>query len=412
MYSRGAMSMPGSETALEELLSRILGDLIQEGLVAKVADDLYVGGDTPSELYDNWVSVIERLSHNRLALSATKTIIAPKTTTVLGWIWSAGELKASPHRISTLTGCSRPENVKSLHSYLGAYKSLERDIPNCSAYLAPLERLATGKLSQDVILWSNETEEAFYASQKHLHQNQSITIPRPGDQLWLITDGAVKNPGLGSTLYVQRHGKIRVAGYYSAKLKERQTSWIPCEIEALSIAASIQHFSPFFVQSQRRACVLTDSKPCVQAYGKLLKGNFSYSMRITTFLSAASRFNVRIQHLSGSSNLPADFACRNAPDCLQPNCQVCQFINELQSVSVVNKVNVEDIFKGSSEMPFISRPAWLSIQAECPEVRNLWQLSHFKSHAISQWKTDNASRRTQTPWFLMESQPQQQTHAE
>ena len=50
IYTRCVMGMPGSETALEELMHRVLGELIQEGIVAKIADDLYCGGDTPEEL--------------------------------------------------------------------------------------------------------------------------------------------------------------------------------------------------------------------------------------------------------------------------------------------------------------------------------------------------------------------------
>ena len=50
VYARSAMGMPGSETALEELMSRVLGDLLKEGIVAKIADDLYCGGNSPSEL--------------------------------------------------------------------------------------------------------------------------------------------------------------------------------------------------------------------------------------------------------------------------------------------------------------------------------------------------------------------------
>ena len=41
VYTRSAMGMPGSETALEEMMCRILGDLIQEGCVTKLADDLH-----------------------------------------------------------------------------------------------------------------------------------------------------------------------------------------------------------------------------------------------------------------------------------------------------------------------------------------------------------------------------------
>ena len=44
VYIRCAMGMPRSETALEELMCRVLGDLL-EGVVAKIADDLYCGGD-------------------------------------------------------------------------------------------------------------------------------------------------------------------------------------------------------------------------------------------------------------------------------------------------------------------------------------------------------------------------------
>ena len=35
------MGMPGSETAFEELTCRVLGDLLEEGVVVKLADDLY-----------------------------------------------------------------------------------------------------------------------------------------------------------------------------------------------------------------------------------------------------------------------------------------------------------------------------------------------------------------------------------
>ena len=47
VYTRSAMETPGSETCLEELMSRVQGELIQEGCVAKIADDLYVGGNSP-----------------------------------------------------------------------------------------------------------------------------------------------------------------------------------------------------------------------------------------------------------------------------------------------------------------------------------------------------------------------------
>ena len=49
-YTRCAMGMPGSETALEKLMCRIVGDLLEEDVVAKIADNLYCGVETPDEL--------------------------------------------------------------------------------------------------------------------------------------------------------------------------------------------------------------------------------------------------------------------------------------------------------------------------------------------------------------------------
>lgn len=55
------MGMPGSETAPDELMSRVLGDLLEEGIVAKIADDLYCGGNSPGELLLNRKRVLKIL---------------------------------------------------------------------------------------------------------------------------------------------------------------------------------------------------------------------------------------------------------------------------------------------------------------------------------------------------------------
>ncbi|VDH95913.1 Hypothetical predicted protein [Mytilus galloprovincialis] len=90
VYTRCAMGMPGSETALEELMCRIVGDFLQKGCVAKLADDLFCGGNTPEELLYNWECVLQSLQKSGICLSPSKTVICPKSITILGWIWSQG----------------------------------------------------------------------------------------------------------------------------------------------------------------------------------------------------------------------------------------------------------------------------------------------------------------------------------
>ena len=375
VYTRSAMGMPGSETALEELMCRVLGDFLQEGCAAKLADDLYCGGDTPQELITNWSRILDALAQCNLRLSATKTVICPKTTTILGWIWTQGSLSASPHRIAALSSCHPPETVKGLRSFIGAYKVLSRVLPHCSQLVDPLESSLANLPSHAHVQWDESLLQKFKSAQDALHSHKSIVLPRASDQLWIVTDGSVTKRGLGATLYVTRQDRLHLAGFYSSKLRKHQVTWLPCEIEALSIAAAVKHFSPFLIQSKHRAGVLTDSQPCVQAVNKLCRGEFSASPRVTSFLTTVSRYQVSLQHLAGNANLPSDFASRNAPDCNQPQCQICSFIHE-QEGSVVRGISTQEVLDNTKRLPFTSRPAWFCIQNECPDLRRV--CAHLK----------------------------------
>ena len=111
VYTRCAMGMPGSETALEELMCRVLGDCLHDGIIAKLAGDLYCGADTPEELLQNWKRVLSSLQKAGLCLSPSKTLICPRSTTILGWTWTQGKLSASCHKIAALAACKLPETV-------------------------------------------------------------------------------------------------------------------------------------------------------------------------------------------------------------------------------------------------------------------------------------------------------------
>ena len=388
VYARSAMGMPGSETALEELLCRILGDLLQEGSVAKLADDIYCGGNTIVELQQNVKRLLQCFANSGLRLSATKTTICPTSTTILGWIWNMGTIRASPHRIATLGSCEAPTTVKVMRASVGAYKMLARVIPGCSALLAPFDNAIGGRQSSEHIVWTDSLRKAFNHAQDSLHTNKAIKLPRPSDQLWLVTDGSSKQYGLGATLYVMRAGKLELAGFFSAKLRGRQTTWLPCDIEALSIAAAVKHFSPYIVQSSYTASILTDSKPCAQAHEKLCRDEFSVSPRVSTFLSVVSRYQATVRHLAGSANVPSDFASRNAPTCLEQQCQVCTFDRQMEESVVLQRVTTNDVTSGRARLLFTSRSAWLGIQAECPDLRRT--LSHLAQGTRPSKKITNA----------------------
>lgn len=119
-------------------------------------------------------------------MSASKTVFAPRKTTILGWIWQQGTLSASPHRTATLASSEMPTKVKAMRSFLGTYKVLSRVIPGCSSLLALLEEAIGGMDSKEVISWSDEQVGAFQRVQQALQDTKTTHIPHPKDTLWII----------------------------------------------------------------------------------------------------------------------------------------------------------------------------------------------------------------------------------
>lgn len=379
VYTRGAMGMPGTETALEELLCRVLGNLITEGGVTKIADDLYAGADTPEELVKIWEKVLTAMEQNGLRLSPTKTVCCPSSVTILGWIWSNGTLQASPHRISALAATDPPSTVRGLRSFIGSYKSISKVVKLYSDILSPLEEVVGGKNSSDKINWTDSLVNAYKYSQEQLSNLKTLTLPRRSDQLQLVTDAASSKSGIAATLYVIRNGRPLVAGFFNSKLRPHQVNWLPCEDEALCIGAAVKFFAQDIINSNHQTVVLTDSMPCVQAYNKLCKGQFSASSRVATFLSIVSRFHVKVSHIKGSDNIISDFASRNPLDCLDSSCQVCKFIREMED-SVVREVTVKDLLNTNMAVPFSSRTSWHEMQHSCKHLSRA--CAHLKQGTI------------------------------
>ena len=370
VYTTGCMGLPGTEVALEELTCRVFGDLVMEGCVAKVADDLYIGGSSEKDLLENFKVVLHRLQQNNLKLSPRKTVIGPKSTVILGWVWSQGQLQASSHRLSSLAECPRPQTVSAMRSFIGSYRFLSKVLKNYAHILEPLESFIAGKDSKAHIDWNDQLDTAFKTAQDSLRSSKTITLPRPSDVLWIVTDGSLRNRAVGATLYIVREGIPKLGGFFSARLPGNQAGWLACEVEGVAIASALHNFAPLIRQSLHRPHVLTDSKPCIQASEKFYRGEFSTSAKLATFLNAVGTYRAILGHISGKANLVSDFASRSPILCDNQTCDICKFIQELCEC-VVGSISMDDLLNGRVRIPFTNRSAWLSTQKDCPDLEKV-----------------------------------------
>ena len=154
VYLHSAQGLPGSSEALEELMSTVLGHLVQQDRVAKIADDLYVDGNTVAELFSNWGDVLQILFSDGFHLNASKTKVAPLSTSLLVWFWNNGAISLGLHNISPLATCAPPITLTALHSFIGSFNVFNRVLRCFSRYLTSLEAEVSGKQKRDKIVWS------------------------------------------------------------------------------------------------------------------------------------------------------------------------------------------------------------------------------------------------------------------
>ena len=126
----------------------------------------------------------------------------------------------------TPQNCARPMLLHWL------YKIWSHVLQGYADKMQPLHSAVAGKQSHDHITWTEELLKAFRSAQHALNDCKIITLPHPSDTLCLVTDASVKEGGLLATLYVLRDNKLHLAGFFSARLRKHQVTWLPCEVVA------------------------------------------------------------------------------------------------------------------------------------------------------------------------------------
>ena len=374
VYTRSTQGLLNQDEELSQLLYKVLGDLIMEGIVLKIADDLIVGGNTIDQAIKNWESVLNKLSLANLKLSPSKIRIFPEIATIFGWQVKNGMITPDPHRQLALTKTKYTDiqKIGELRSWMGIFKTFLIAMPGVAELMDPFDKFVAGvKDSKTDIIWTSELIKAFeIATEKSKNNIHYLTMPRRDEQLILMPDATIKDAAIGFTLNVVRENKMLPVTFYSFKLTDCQKDWFPCEREALGVATAVKKCSHFILESSRPTLILTDSKPVVEATKLIRKGKFSASARMSAFLCSINRYKVDIQHVSGKfkNNVAADYLSRNPAQCSHNKCQFCVFIKDI-SETTISSINTID----NNDIPLGSVNSWKKVQEEdfaCQEAYN------------------------------------------
>ena len=361
ILTRSGQGLLGQSEELDIMLSKVLGVEMADGIVARLADDIYVGGNTPQETVDNYERVLQKLQAANIKVSAGKTKVFLNSIDVLGWKWQTGSfLSPSPHRVNALQNSKFEDikTVKNLRSWLGLYKTLLPASPNLTLLLDPFDKAVADRDSKESIEWDRDLINSFIQATQAVKKLQTLYLPHPQDPLLIEVDAAKINAGIGHTVYAIKDGKKLPVAFHSSKLSENHAKWQACELEALAFANAINSEFDLLRECKSQIIVSPDSKPVSDAFKLIKKGRYSTNPRIQSFLSNVNRIPITVQLASGKSgqNISADFQSRNASKCTSQHCSLCNFVKEasdgviLPSCNAINADNMNN------------RQAWKSIQ--------------------------------------------------
>ena len=391
-FKRGIQGLINQSEELDEMLANIFRTLLTEGILAKQADDLFVGGETIQETLENFGKMLKVCDENNIKLSPSKTIMFPVTVDIMSWIWSqGGTLSPSPHRKKALAKITEEDlkTVRDIRSWVGLYKTFIYHTPNLTKIMDPFDKLVGDKESKDLIVWNDELRLKLQEAKDHVENISDVYLPHPDDQLIIITDGARTPPGVGFVLQAKNNkDEVRIVRFYSVKLKPHHLKWSPCEIEAVAFGTAIEAFYDIIKESSKPVIICPDSKPVCDATKLLQQGRFSLSPRIQTFLNNMGKISCEVQHVSGKTghNKIADFQSRNTEPCHAEICQLCNYVSHQSDTILDPRIGAIQ-----EEIPYSNRQGWKSIQQQdkaCILAKNALSTGQLISKKSGKVNTD------------------------
>lgn len=217
-------------------------------------------GASDEDHWKNVCRVLGRLQEAGLRLKLAKCEFMKERVEYLGHIITRNGLHPSPKNVEAVLLAPRPQDVKSLQSYLGLINFYRKFIPRLSAVLHPLNRL----LVPDVPwTWTSSQEEAFSQSKSLLASAETLAHFDPKKTV-LVTDASPY--GLGAVL-AQREasGEERPIAFASRSLVAAERNYSQLDKEALAMVFGVTRFKQYlWGRCLRRPLTINHSLGCWQ----------------------------------------------------------------------------------------------------------------------------------------------------
>jgi hypothetical protein len=205
-------------------------------------DDVTVGSRTTEEHVEHLRVVFARLRQLNLRLNADKCTFAATQVKILGFVVGDGCYRPSSDNISSVSERNKPNDVRSLQSFLGLTNYYSQFIRNYAEICAPFYRLLRKDVEWD---WNDACEKSFVLLKEALVASPVLRFPDFTKPFVLYCDASML--AIGAVLGQHDPVGEYVCAYISRTLKGAEVNYGITEKECLAVLYAIRYFRHYLM---------------------------------------------------------------------------------------------------------------------------------------------------------------------
>ncbi len=297
-YNRLPMGLKDSASTFQKAVSHTLADC--DNCLAFI-DDIVVYHENRAQHDRALANVLRKLHDHDFRLNPAKCLFRREEIPFLGHVINAGKITADPKNIAPIVNTPTPRTLKQVQSFLGAVNFYSAYVPNLATIAEPLRQLTR---KNQRFIFNDKCIAAFNELKTAISSSIQLALFDFNADTTVTVDSS--DYGLGAVLSQKQYGVEVPIAFASRTLSPAERNYATNEREALSAIWACEHWDKFLLG--RPFTLRTDHASLTS----LLKLHTSTrkSAKFTRWLERLSQFDYNIIHITGESNVIADFLSR------------------------------------------------------------------------------------------------------
>lgn len=298
-YCRVPYGLQSSSFVFQHMIETVFRSI--DNNITNYIDDCVAHSSSIDENLSILRKIFVLMRQHQLSLNAQKCKFLKKELTFLGHLISDKGVSINQERIQAIVDYKKPQNLTELRAFIAFIGFFRNHIKNFSALAEPLIKILR---KPTVFYWTENEQMAFNIMKEKVISPPILRFPDLDKPFVVHCDASLI--ALGAQLSQNFDDGLFPIHFASKTLSVSQRKQSVFEREFLAILFALDTFKHYLL-GEREFTLFTDQKALIYAVHQPMEFN---NDKINRYKLKLIPYNMKICHLAGKKNVPADFLSR------------------------------------------------------------------------------------------------------